>query len=68
MFNCLIQIVASEISNQVSKQEAEAKKRLEAEIKANKSRIEKIAKKSEVANQAVQSEASGDVTEEAAAE
>jgi len=61
-------IVASEISNQVSKQEAEAKKRLEAEIKANKSRIEKIAKKSEVANQAVQSEASGDVTEEAAAE
>jgi len=60
--------IASEISSLSSSKEAEAKKRLEAEVKANKSRLEKIAKKSEVANAEAQEEASEVATEEAAAE
>jgi len=62
--------LASEITKSTSGKEAEAKKRLEAEVKANKSRLEKIAKKSEVANAAAQQQAevSEEATEEAAAE
>jgi small subunit ribosomal protein S16 len=63
--------IATELSKQTSTKEADAKKRLEAEVKANKSRLEKIAKKSEVANQEAQAEAaeaSEEVAEETAAE
>ena len=52
--------IASEISSLSSSKEAE--------VKANKSRLEKIAKKSEVANAEAQEEASEVATEEAAAE
>ena len=62
------QSLASELTKATSNKETEAKKRLEAEVKANKSRLEKIAKKAVIANEAAQEVVAEETTEEAAAE
>lgn len=58
----------NDFSSKEKSKEAEAKKRLDAEVKANNARIEKIAKKTAAANQAAVEDSEAATEEETAAE